>query len=184
VIIKLSLYYLNLYIIYLNINSGKLKSGVPLDVILDEIRDRASDIHAALTTTMKQDLRNIIRYFNLDPTHSHSDYAVSIEIWCTKVSGVNHPSFNTVAYYKRQGDHSDNENLNVEYVLLIISNAFQRKILTKFGNNIICIGSTHEMNQYDFHLTLLVVVDEYGSGILAAFCISNKKDTNTWSIFF
>jgi len=30
----------------------------------------------------------------------------------------------------------------------------------------------------------LVVVDEYGSGIPAAFCISNKKDTNTWSIFF
>jgi len=72
VIIQLSLYYLNLYI-YLNINSGKLKSGVPLDVILDEIRDHASDIHAALTTTTKQDLRNIIKDFNLDPTRSHSD---------------------------------------------------------------------------------------------------------------
>jgi len=179
VIIQLSLYYLNLYI-HLNINLRKLKFGVPLYVILDEIHDHASDIHAALTTTMKQDLRNIIRDFNLNPTRSHSDDAVSIEIWCTKVSGVNDPSFNPVIYYKRQGDHSDNENLNVENVLLNISNAFQRKMLTKFGNNIICIDSTHGMNQYDFHLTSLVVIDEYGSGIPAAFCISNEKNTNTW----
>lgn len=93
--------------IYFNINSRKLKSGVSLDVILDEIRDHASDIHAALTTTTKQDIRNIIRDFNLDPTRSHSDDAVSVEIWCTKVSGVNDPSFNPVIYYKRQGDHSN-----------------------------------------------------------------------------
>jgi len=57
-------------------------------------------------------------------------------------------------------------------------------MLTKFANNIVCIDSTHGMNQYDFHLTSLVVVDEYGAGIPAAFCISNKKYTNTWSIFF
>lgn len=57
-------------------------------------------------------------------------------------------------------------------------------MLTKFANNIVCIDSTHGMNQYDFHLTSLVVVDEYGAGIPAAFCISNRKDTNTWSIFF
>jgi len=57
-------------------------------------------------------------------------------------------------------------------------------MLTKFGNNVICIDSTHGMNQYDFHLTSLVVVDEYDSGFPVAFCISNKKDTNTWSFFF
>jgi len=57
-------------------------------------------------------------------------------------------------------------------------------MLTKFANNIVCIDSTHGMNQYDFHLTSLVVIDEYGAGIPAAFCISNRKDTNTWSIFF
>ncbi|CAI6358987.1 unnamed protein product [Macrosiphum euphorbiae] len=60
--------------------AGKIKSGVPLDVILDEIRDHASDIHAALTTKTKQDLLNIIRDFNLDPTRSHSDDAVSIDL--------------------------------------------------------------------------------------------------------
>lgn len=74
--------------------------------------------------------------------------------------------------------------MNDEDILLIISNVFQRKMLTKFANNIARIDSTLGMNQYDFHLTSLVVVDEYGAGIPAAFCISNRKDTNTWSIFF
>lgn len=39
------------------------------------------------------------------------------------------------------------------------------------------------VNEYDFHLLAVLVVDEYGSNILAALLISNKKDSNTFAIF-
>lgn len=141
-------------------------------------------MYTALTTATKQDLRNIVRDFNLDPSRSHSDDAVSIEVWCTKVNMVNDPSLNPVIFYKRQGINDSDNGLKNEDVVLIISNAFQRKMFATFGNNIICIDSTHGTNEYDFHLTSLVVVDEYGAGIPVAFCISNCKDTKTWTIFF
>lgn len=57
-------------------------------------------------------------------------------------------------------------------------------MLGKFGSDIICIDSTHGTNIYDFHLTTLLVVDEFGNGVPTAFCISNKKDTATWITFF
>jgi len=48
-------------------------------------------------------------------------------------------------------------------------------MITKFSNNLICIDSINGMNQYDFHLTSLVIlIDEYDDSILAAFRISNK----------
>lgn len=57
-------------------------------------------------------------------------------------------------------------------------------MLAKFGNETIYINSTHGKNIYEFYLTSLVVLDEYGSGIPIAFCISNEKYTITWTIFF
>jgi hypothetical protein len=57
-------------------------------------------------------------------------------------------------------------------------------MLVKFGNDIVFIDSIHGTNLYDFHLTILLVVDEFGNGIPVAFCISNKKDTATWITFF
>lgn len=39
-------------------------------------------------------------------------------------------------------------------------------------------------NEYDFHLTTLLIVDEYGAGVPGAFCISSRKDATTWAVFF
>jgi len=69
-------------------------------------------------------------------------------------------------------------------VMLVIANDFQLSMLGKFGSDIVCIDSTHGTNIYDFHLTTLLVVDEFENGIPAAFCISNNKDTATWITFF
>jgi len=53
---------------------------------------------------------------------------------------------------------------------------------TKFGNILICIDSINGMNQYDFHLTSLVIVDEYDYGIPAASCISNKHTDKLYEV--
>jgi hypothetical protein len=39
---------------------------------------------------------------------------------------------------------------------------FQKSMLQKFGCNIIAIHSTHGLNNYDFELTSVMVVDEFG----------------------
>ena len=57
-------------------------------------------------------------------------------------------------------------------------------MLKQFGHNIICIDGTHGTNAYDFTLTTLMVVDDFGMGIPVAFCVTNKENTGFFSIFF
>ena len=40
----------------------------------------------------------------------------------------------------------------------------------------ICIGSTHGTNGYDFTLISILIVDEYGEGFPVGWCISNRED--------
>ncbi len=47
-------------------------------------------------------------------------------------------------------------------------------MLMKFGSNVVCADSTHGTNSYDFYLTNLLVVDEYGEGIPVGWLISNN----------
>lgn len=57
-------------------------------------------------------------------------------------------------------------------------------MLQKFGGNIICVDSTHGLNPYDFELTTILVIDEFGRGFPTAFMFTNKKDTYINEIFF
>ena len=54
----------------------------------------------------------------------------------------------------------------------------------KFAPEKNCVDSTHGTNAYDFHLTTLLTVDDYGSGMPVAFCLSNRIDSVAMSIFF
>lgn len=62
-------------------------------------------------------------------------------------------------------------------------NVTQIEIFRKFGN-IICIDGTHGMNAYDFELTTLLVLDEFGEGFPVAFMFSNRKDKYVYECFF
>lgn len=44
--------------------------------------------------------------------------------------------------------------------------------------------ATHGTNQYNFNLTTIVVIDEFGEGYPAAFCISSKIDEVHMTVFF
>lgn len=42
----------------------------------------------------------------------------------------------------------------------------------------------HGLNNYDFELTTIMVVDEFGEGVPVAFMFSNRKDTyNIYNTF-
>lgn len=90
---------------------------------------------------------------------------VSVHLWYNRVTAIDDKSLNPVIFYKRQGEVSDYERLDENCIILVIANEFQRQMLIKFGNNIICTDSNHSTNEYDFYLTTIVVVDLYGTEV-------------------
>ena len=51
-------------------------------------------------------------------------------------------------------------------------------------NNIICIDDTHGTNSYDFYLTTLLIVDEFGEGYPTAWFLFNRIDFGVIIHFF
>ena len=54
----------------------------------------------------------------------------------------------------------------------------------KFASNRICVDATHGTTGYDFLLTMLVVLDEFGEGLPIAWCLSNHEDLTHMCVFF
>lgn len=107
--------------------------------------------------------------------------AVSVNMWVEEQANLG--ITNSVLYYKNQGNE-DGDILKESDFCLIIMNQSQQYMLNKFGNNIICIDSTHGLNKYDFELSTLMVIDEFGEGFPCAFMFTNRKDTNIFKFFF
>jgi len=84
--------------------------------------------------------------------------------------------------YKTQG--TEYFPLDINDFMLIILTETQKEVLKKFGSGKLCIDSTHGTNQYNFNLTTIVVIDEFGEGYPAAFCISTKIDEVHMTVFF
>ena len=81
--------------------------------------------------------------------------------------------------YKTKGKQG--AGFNEKDFALGIQTEFQRDMLKKFGNCTVCIDTTYNTNMYDFYLTTLLVINEYGEGIPVAWIISNRQDGDTLS---
>lgn len=84
--------------------------------------------------------------------------------------------------YKTQG--TEHFPLDINDFMLVILTETQIEVLKKFSSGKLCIDSTHGTNQYNFNLTTIVVIDEFGEGYPAAFCISTKIDEVHMTVFF
>lgn len=133
---------------------------------MDHIRNNVHSIYDVTTIISKRD-------FNLVEGKAHSSDFVSVSLWIEKMSNLSQDE-NPIIY-----SYLENEDL-----FLIIATKFQLEMIQKFGHAKMCIDSTHETTEYDFLLTTLVVVDEFGNGFPCCFCFTKKKDTNTWNTFF
>lgn len=70
----------------------------------------------------------------------------------------------------------------VDFCLVIMTD-IQKSMFKQFGDNIIAVDGTHGLNNYDFELTSILVVDEFGEGIPVAFMFTNRKDTYIYQFF-
>ena len=50
-------------------------------------------------------------------------------------------------------------------------------MLNQFGNDIVCMDFTHGLNEYNFDMATLLVVDDKREGFPSAFIISNRHDS-------
>ncbi|XP_067134139.1 uncharacterized protein [Centruroides vittatus] len=89
-----------------------------------------------------------------------------------------------VLYFKQQGEVDAQQKLGNEDFILIIMLPIQQELLKMLGQQMICVDSTHGTTAYDFYLSTILTVDEFGSGLPCAYCLSNRIDTTSYSLFF
>ena len=68
--------------------------------------------------------------------------------------------------------------------MIVVQSDVQRAIAQKFSANGLCCDSTHGTTAYDFYLTTLLCVDEFGEGFPIAWCLSNHEDHSFMRKFF
>ncbi|KAJ8932895.1 hypothetical protein NQ314_014376 [Rhamnusium bicolor] len=166
-----------------NAVASKLAAGVPKARILGEIRDSIGNQLKRVDLITKQDLENVKRSFKIDMQEGvrNKDDATRVHL-C--IEELQRSEFNSVLLYKREGDILESFPLEENDFCLIIMSQYQQHMLVKYGNNIIAVDGTHGLNNYDFELTTLMVVDNFNEGFPGAFMFTNRKDTLIHQIFF
>ena len=166
--------------------AARLQQGVSREKILNDIRDEAmreSDEgfkrHHLL---QKKDVNNIKASFGVGDVQRHPDDQASVCSWVHEWSTSKN---NPILFTKFQGDDPpDGLNLTKDDFVLVIQNPFQKLMAEKFASKGICVDATHGTTGYDFLLTSLVVIDEFGAGIPIAWCLSNHEDFTHMCVFF
>ena len=165
----------------------KLQDGVNIDRVLDQVRD---DVCGTLTLgrqhlVNKQDIRNIEKQFNVDGIQKHTADSQSVHAWVQELQSC---EYKPVLLYKVQGvvqlSIGNSEAFDEDDFALCIQTQFQCDMLKRFGKNCICIDSTHSTNHYDFPLTTLMVIDEFGEGVPVAYMISNRETAAVIEAFY
>ncbi|XP_047104527.1 uncharacterized protein LOC124736037 [Schistocerca piceifrons] len=149
--------------------SGKITEGVTFQRILDDVRD---SVHSSGMT--RQDLHNIKRDFDIGDDQQHN-IEVSVSMWLEKMKDC-------VLLYKKEGEAR--EDFDSTDSVIVLMTDYQKQLLQRFGQNIVCVYSTHCTNVYKLLVTTLLVVDDFGSGMPVAFCVSNRETTSIMTHFF
>ena len=107
----------------------------------------------------RKDILNIklAYHINISEGVRHDDDATSVDLWVRECEA--NLDDNPVIYYKRQGVIDARFNLTAADFCLVVMNNFQKQMFGEFGSNIIAIDNTHGLNNYDFELTTVLVVD-------------------------
>ena len=166
--------------------ASMLSQGVSFDNILNKIRDSVSKQIDRFHLTTKKDLHNVQRSFNIRQEQRHTVDAVSVKIW---VDEMGQRKDNPVVFYKEQGKWEAtvgiNRGLDRDDFALVIQTNLQAEVLRQCGDNkVICVDATHGTNSYNFQLVSVLVIDEFGEGFPAGWCICNKEDHVLLSNFF
>ncbi|GBN01390.1 hypothetical protein AVEN_110443-1 [Araneus ventricosus] len=161
-----------------------LKMKIDISVILENIREDmiASEKIGRIHLSTRQDIKNIQRNFNLN-VERHRNDAISVRLMIEEMADLD--SENPVLGYKFQGSiPREYENFEEEDFILVYQHPLQREMLKQYGNKVVCLDSTHGTNAYNFKLITVLIVDDFGEGFPAAWCLSNREDYSALKKFF
>ena len=132
----------------------------------------------------KSDIRNIDKEFGIKDVQRHPNDQMSV-LSLIKELGESEGSDSPILYYKTQGqiDPKHKEFTRDDFMIVIQTKA-QRERAIQFGNDGVCCDATHGTTIYDFLLTTLLVIDEFGEGQPIGWCLSNKEDEEFLKVFF
>ena len=150
---------------------------------MDDIRDNFDGTNLKrFHMITRKDLNNIQRDFRLINTEATNISEVEcVRMWVNSKKEMDH---NPILHFKQQSEEDKTKYFEDDDFFLAIMTKAQKSILERFGNDIICVDSTHGTNSSDFFLITLLVVDEFRCGFPVAFCISNKQDEHSLKKFF
>ncbi|XP_048735607.2 uncharacterized protein LOC125651055 [Ostrea edulis] len=161
---------------------------IPINTILDKVRDKFSD------RNNRDDLTDLKHYHLIDrkTIHNlkqkiidssvirHSDDATSTFL---RVDALRKEIFDPILIFKQQNVDDSKIGLAKEDFMLAIMTKQQLDMYEKHAPIILCMDSTHKTNLYSFKLITLLVPDEFRRGYPVAFCISNKENEQAISVF-
>jgi len=163
-----------------NMISAKLQSGIPVERILDDIKcNLLTDTEAGRNRLLKkQDIVNIQKRLNIDSVQKNPNDLLSVCAWVEELQSL---EYNPILCFKPQGEIGKAEcsTLKTEDFLLVMQTEFQCNALKQYGKKAVLIDSTHGTTAYEFLLTTILVIDDYGEGLPVAWAISNHEDLPT-----
>lgn len=131
----------------------------------------------------RKDIQNIERAYGLKDVQRHSNDQQSVLAWIQEWSRKEED--NPILYYKLQGEEAeDGYDLAPDDFFVAVQAPLQKEMMQKFGHKGICCDFTHGTNGYDFSLTTVLVIDEFGQGFPVTWCLSSHEDFTTLTIFF
>lgn len=155
----------------------QLRNGVTINSILDKIRDSITDVADPKYIITKKDLHNIKRDYALFPGRRDPDDYKSLIKYIGELEAQKD---NPVRLFQEPSASGDRRN----DFMLVLCNQFQLEMLILRGNaGIVCMDSTHGVTAYGYQLTSIVVIDESGSGVPVAFCLSSGTSSVEWEVF-
>lgn len=164
--------------------AAKLQQGVSKEKILEDIRESVSANFHRQHLVDRQDIVNVEKAFGLRKVQRHTNDQQSTLAWISEWEESKECE-SPVLCFKLQGEEAEEGyDLAKDDFLMAIQTPFQREMLKTFAYKGICCDSTHGTNSYDFPLTTIHVIDEYGEGIPVAWCLSNHEDFTAMVIFF
>lgn len=167
--------------------ASKIVNGVPLQRIINQntteevLKDCFNPNVNRLNLLTNQDLHSVESSFNVKPSEQNprpfKNDVDNVEAWL-KVHEKN------VLFYKEQDKENDRfPLLEKRDIVIVLMWPAQKKLIKKFGSNVIAMDGTHGMNRYDFLLQTLLILDYDGEGFPAAFAISNRNDKILIDVF-
>ena len=158
--------------------SAKLHQGVSVDKILDGIRDdlMTNKSIGREHLIQRQDILNLQKEINL---HGITKDANDLASTCAWVEELRQQEYDPVLLFKPQGVDQSGEinDIGRDDFILAIQTEFQKDAMLQYGKKAILMDATHGTTQYDFLLISLLVIDDHGEGLPAAWAITNREDT-------